>query len=253
MLMKKYAHIYKPLLERVYEEERQKHKREKDGVKAAKAKLHTIFGAFSNTDAHKSALTLLEKNADEAEIMKFHASTRERLPYLTDFYGFIFAHIGASACVLDLGCGFNPFSLPWFPEKPKTYHALDIDTRTADLTNRYFALQNLPPLAACADLAVETPNIQADVVFLFKLLPVLEAQKRGRGADLLRELRAKHFVLSYPLKTLSGKEKGFKDFYAAEARKLFSDEFPLVAEKVIGNELIYILGVGRDVLIAPNI
>ena len=256
--MKKYQNLYEPLIQRVFSEE--KHK--KDPEKAAKTRLHQLYGAYSQGNAYKKAEALLGSGSQSTSraILALHASTRERLPFLTEFYEFIAAHTlanaavcaGGSRIIADYGCGFNPFALPLMPpelvSKLEAYHAFDIDLHTKSLLNRFFQLHGLPPCAECADLAVETPCLSetgVDIAFFLKLLPVLEAQREGRGYELVRATNAKFAVISYPLKSLSGREKGMQKNYSEAFEKAlqtgkFAGLVP-IAEKRVGNELVYIL------------
>jgi len=275
----KYNMLYPPLLARIYAEE--KNKDSKDPTKAAKTRLHQMFGAYVQGNAHKKAIGLLEsgfcrdefqthpditecdviqRNGCEsfptneniaakevaASIMKLHASTKERLPYLEKFHGFIGKHTGNVETIMDLGCGFNPFSVPYLvTHNLKIYYAYDIDMRTKDILNRFFASQNLPQSADCRDLIVETPTEKVDLAFMCKLVPVLEAQATGRGFELARQLDTKFLVITYPLKSLGGRNKGMGKNYAAQFEKAQDagalDKYAIVAGEEIGNELVYVL------------
>jgi len=294
----KYNMLYPPLMERIYKEET--HKGGRDAVKATKTRLHQMFGAYVQGNAHKKAAALLQEleaggdaQAISRGIMGLHASTKERLPHLGDFLAFICKQVGKVETVLDLGGGFNPFSVPFWQEcfyetssemvgrlddcenalesgsalsqisklmgesedthvghsctrSIAAYYAYDIDVRTRDLLNRFFAYLNLPQTAACADLAVETPTEKVDLALMCKLVPVLEAQLPGRGFELARETNAKFLAITYPLKSLGGREKGMGKNYAAQfenacASGLLGD-YKLIANAEVGSELVYLLG-----------
>ena len=240
----KYSMIHPPLVARVYEEE--KARGAKDCEKATKTRLHQMFGAYVQGNAHKKAAALL---GQPVSILSLHASTKERLPHYPQFYEFLTTHAPNIQTIMDLGCGFNPFSLSFLPESVctslKAYYAYDIDTRTRDLLNQFFAQQNLPQTAACADLAVETPVEKADLALLCKLVPVLEMQRPGRGFELARQLDTKFLAITYPTKSLGGREKGMGKNYAAQFENAYASgalgDFELLASAQIGNELVYIL------------
>jgi 16S rRNA (guanine(1405)-N(7))-methyltransferase len=247
----KYSTLYAPLVERIFAEESGK----KDPKKAAKTRLHQLYGAYKQGNTHKKAHEALKtlgspafvKNdylPEIAKVLALHASTKERQPHLAEFYNFIFSHTNPPESVLDLGCGFNPFALHFMPtESLKIYHAYDIDLRLKNLLNQFFALHNLPPAAECADLTTEIPPHPADIAFMLKLLPVLEAQKTGRGFELANALNARFLVITYPLKSLGGREKGMEKTYshAFENAAHLLPNFRQVANAKIGNELVYIL------------
>ncbi|MCL1844649.1 MAG: hypothetical protein FWF77_01965 [Defluviitaleaceae bacterium] len=295
--MKKYDMLYPPLVERISaEEERRVHMSasarsleagcdfyHKKTQKAAKTRLHQMFGAYLHGNAHKKASRILarqthsghrghvsasahslevgrsflciENKPDAEALLALHASTRERLPHIKNFYEFIAAHAGENktSCeiktISDLGCGFNPFALPLMPAEfthsLEAYHAWDIDLRTRDLLSIFFAAQDLPQTAKCADLITDTPAISADVIFMLKLLPVLEAQSPGRGFALANAQNARFLIITYPTKSLGGREKGMEKNYSAAFENAVASgalsNFKPVASEKIGNELVYVL------------
>jgi len=257
-MSKKYDRVHPPLIERLLAEEG--HKKGPDSVKAVKTKLHQIYGAYTQDNAHKKAAKLLDEmqsieGIDSTQhpyteiankLLSLHASTKERLPCYSEFYDFILEHTGQIESILDIGCGYNPFSIPLIPDANlKAYYAYDIDTKTAELINRFFIILGLPPLATCADLAITIPQDTADIAFMCKLLPVLEAQSPGSGFRLARGLNVRHLLITYPLKSLGGREKGMARHYTiAFERALVEGElgqFGLVSKKQVGQEMLYLL------------
>jgi len=246
-MTKKYAGVYPPLIQRIQAEE--EHRGGKQALKAVKTKLHQLYGAYTQDNAHKKALALLndmEKGIDVThKLLSLHASTKERLEHYHEFYDFILEYTGPVESIIDIGCGYNPFSVKLIPTAIKAYHAYDIDVRVADMLNRYFALLEMPPLAKCADLAVDIPNTEADVALMCKLVPVLEAQSQGSGFRLARNLRVGYLLVTYPLKSLGGREKGMGKHYGTAFEKALADgemgHFVQVAKRQIGNELLYLM------------
>ena len=251
VISSKYNMLYTPLVQRIYEEESLKGS--KNCEKAVKTRLHQMFGAYVQGNAHKKAAALLQeleagKDTKDvcAAILALHASTKERLPHLENFCRFVATHTGPVETIMDLGCGFNPFSLHyWRMKNLSAYYAYDIDTRTKELINRFFSFLGFPPNADCADLAVETPADKVDLSLMCKLVPVLEAQAPGRGFELARLQNASFLVITYPLKSLGGREKGMGKNYAAQFEKAYAEgalgEFTLAEHREIGNELVYVL------------
>lgn len=251
---KKYAFLDEGLLLRICREEAGKFKKDKDYEKAVKNRLHQVFGAYFADDGHKAASLLLDRVAagemplaDAAQkVMLLHASTKERLP----LYPALFAWLAQSGCamerVLDIGCGFNPFCLA-LPNAPqvKAYTALDIDKRTALLNNRLFALLGLPPLAATLDAVLSTPTQTADLALVFKLLPVLEIQQKGRGFALLAQLPAQTAVVSFPLSSLGGKKKGMEETYTRLFEEHEGESWRILDKQKLGNELFYMIRKGE--------
>lgn len=251
----KYNMLYPSLLARIAAEEQTKNA--KNHEKAVKTRLHQMFGAYVQGSAHKKTTALLQTLTDGgdvteicAAIMVLHASTKERLPHQAAFCEFVIKHTGMVETMADLGCGFSPFSIPYWQScgcPISACHAYDIDTRTRDLLNRFFTCLGLPAHAACADLAVETPAENVDVALMCKLVPVLEAQRPGRGFELARLQNAKYLVITYPLKSLGGREKGMGKNYAAQFEKAWTQgalgHYAPVAGGEVGSELVYVLAV----------
>lgn len=226
---RKYRHVCDQTLERVAAWALERHAGA-HAVKEAKRKLHQVYGAyFDRMDWSRIEATVegLSARSDEATlewacrgILESHASARERLAHYECIWPRLFAELGEPRVVLDLACGLNPFSRPWrYMPEDGIYHAVDIDTRLCSLLNRFFALLQFPHSASCADLLVHPPSTQADVVLLLKTLPCLEQQEKGVSRRLLDTLRAQAFVLSFPTRSLGGREKGmarhYDDFMAA--------------------------------------
>lgn len=244
---KKYAAMDEKLMQRILEEERSRHSKTKDILKAAKNHLHQIHGAYAG-DEGKALRRLAAEGplcGREQAFLERHASTRERLPIAEEFFRTAFAGCPGVRSVLDLGCGLNPFFLPLMPASIERYTALDMDGEAAALLNRYFAERGLPQEASLADLVQRTPQIQADLAFLLKLFPVLEQQKKGRSLELLSELRSRVACVSFPLRSLSGKRKGMEESYTVFFEGLLGDSGWRVQEKrSFPGELLYVLSKG---------
>ena len=248
---KKYAHLHPPLVARICREESPKHARQKEAAKAIKNKLHTMFGAYA--EGLDKAVALAENAAQEsaqtvaARVLPLHASTRERAPYVAEALRFVFGVTGPAASILDVGCGLNPFTLPFFPAAARAglsaYHAWDIDRRLAAANNAFFAREGLPLLAACVDAAGDTfpREIPAtDVALFFKLMPLLQRQRLGCAAAWLRHTPATWRVVSFPTKSLGGREKGMRQTYAAALEEM-AGMLQIAASREIGDEMFYVL------------
>jgi len=258
---KKYSNVYQLLLERVCSEESVKYKKDKDKIKAVKNRLHEIYGAFLSENSVKFAEDAINKNIEaiinysynnniksSENLLKLNTSSNERLSFISELYKFIFDAIHCEInTILDIGCGFNPFSLPFMLELTpklniKSYYALDIDVNLAEIINKYFDLLKLPKYAGCIDLISETPPQKADVAFLFKMIPTIETCKKGRGFEIINNLDVKYIAVSFPTKTLCGKDKGMADHYAAFfENSLDSVKFEMTGKSIFMNELVYVL------------
>ena len=244
----KYHNLYPPFVDRIFTSQ----KNAKNPEKAAKTKLHQLYGAYTLPNSNKKASQIIKMLTKETisieninKLLKLHASTNERIPFYKDFYDFIIKSTGNVKSILDLGCGFNPFSIPFLPMKICEYHAIDIDVQVMELTNIFFDILGLPPNAVCADLDSCIPKINVDLTFMLKLLPVLEANNPGKAYKLLDELSTKWLVITFPTRSLGGKKKGMKENYQKSFINALNENsfmnYDLVSENCFGNELMFIL------------
>ncbi|MBM3498697.1 MAG: 16S rRNA methyltransferase [Armatimonadetes bacterium] len=228
---RKYAPLCPDTLRRVAWWAAERHPALREATKAAKRKLHQVYGAYvsqldlkrvqERTDALPSSAGKGPFEAACREVLACHASTAERLPFVEELYPALFALTGLPTTVVDLACGLNPFALPWMGLGPEArYLACDIDRRIVTPVSRLLAQAGLAGSAECRDVLVSPPDWEADVAFLLKSAPCLEQQEPGATLRVLRVIRARHMVVSFPAQSLAGRHKGMRDHYAATAARL---------------------------------
>lgn len=224
----KYRTVARELVRAVAAEELAKH-RPKDALKAVKSKLHQVAAAYVDGapqyDAWLVELAAAEgpeqRRAVCARIMARHASTRERLPVLEEFYARVFADLPPVQSIADLGCGLNPLALPRMGLAAEArYHACDVFTDQAAFLNRCFSLLGVHGHAETCDLVHAPGCPQADVALLLKVLPNLEQMEKGAASRLLDVVHAPVLIVSYPAHSLGGRRKGMPGHYAAQFEAL---------------------------------
>ena len=205
----------------------------KRAEKEARGLLHQVWGAYwpSRPDfgklLEKCRRDLAGKSPREAvlPVLRLHASTRERVPIMEDFYRGIFAVTGIPETVADLGCGLNPLTLPWMDLRPKSrYAGYDIDEeQNAFLTGVLEAAGYRSSRARVepGDVLLDEPP-SADVIFAFKLMPLLERQRRGASLELVRRVKCRYLVASFPAAGLSGRKRGIGEFHAGNFERILS-------------------------------
>jgi 16S rRNA (guanine(1405)-N(7))-methyltransferase len=228
----KYSRIHPEFVRRVAAQELEKSRKPKETIKAIKNKLHQVAGAYLEgkldptgwlADLQQASETGGPKELQSAcqKIMQQHASTRERLPILDDFYSAIFTHLPPIHSVLDLACGLNPLAIPWMPLTPDAaYHACDISRDITAFLDEALALLRVEGKAWDCDLLGEPPTQKVDLALLLKTLPVLEQVEKGSGARLLHSVKADYLLVSYPLRSLGGRDVGMAETYAADFMKI---------------------------------
>jgi 16S rRNA (guanine(1405)-N(7))-methyltransferase len=248
----KYDAICPDTVRRLAAQELPKRRSFKAALKATKRRLHQIYGAFeqkADYDALYRRLAHAYGSGNDAAIraacrqaLGLHSSTQERLSILEKFYARIWSVTGVPRALLDMGCGLNPLALPWMDLPPTArYLALDIDAARIDFLNRYFALAGLPPLARWQDLLCEPPASPVDVALLLKTSTTLEQQEEGAPLRLLRALSAPFVVVSFPIRSLGGREKGMATHYRREFQALVADEPWSIRELRFETELVFVV------------
>jgi 16S rRNA (guanine(1405)-N(7))-methyltransferase len=195
----------------------------RDAIKETKNKLHQVGGSYLAVQpSYATWLATLQPathdqtqlRAASIQIMMQHASTRERLPILDPFYHQIFTALPPIRRVLDVACGLNPLAMPWMPLATNAeYYACDIYSDMIAFVGAFLAQTNTAGKAWVCDLVSTPPTIEADLVLALKVLPVLEQIEKGAALRLLQTLQAPHIVVSFPTKTLSGRQKGMEAHY----------------------------------------
>ena len=109
-----------------------------------------------------------------------------------------------------------------------------------NLLNEFFKINNLNGHAYAGDVLYKVPEYECDVVFLFKILPLLEQQKKGYSKYLIDNLNSSNFVITFPTKSLSGKDYGMYNFYRNFMRENFT-YYDFIFESEYKNELLIIL------------
>ncbi|MDP2930044.1 MAG: hypothetical protein Q8N56_00340, partial [bacterium] len=194
--------------------------------------------AVEGRTSHKLKETVLP-------ILQLQSSIKERIPILDTFYQKIFAITGQPKTIIDWACGLNPLTWPWMdtaasPENCR-YLGFDIDKEQNDFLNNIFKTVNLKQFEIkLGDILIDK-SPQADVIFLLKLLPLLEHQQKGVSLEILKNLPANFLVVSFPTKTLGGKQRNMVDFYTKQFHDLIRNQ-PWQTEKILfPTELVFII------------
>ncbi len=221
----KYRTVAPDLIRRIGAAELAKRGNFKEAVKGTKNKLHQVGGAYGDTAVDYPKLLSRLQNADgEAarrqtcrDLMRLHASTRERLPILDEFYATILAGLPPIRSVIDMACGLNPLALAWMPlAADVTYHAYDIYGDMMAFLQGYFDLMGVHGVAHHQDILGQPPAEPDDLALILKTLPCLEQAEKGAARRLLETIRARHMLISYPVQSLGGRGKGMVENYEAQ-------------------------------------
>lgn len=244
----KYRHLDVQLVARVAAVELAKGRNFKESVKATRNKLHQVAGAYlperveyGKWWAHiANAATLDARQIALREVMANHASTRERLPFIDDFYATVLGDLPPIHSVLDLACGLNPLASPMMPlVGGASYYACDIYQDQIGFLNEVLALNGVQGSAFVGNLLQATPTQTVDVALLLKTIPCLEQIDKTIGPRLLTEIRADILVVSFPSRSLGGHGKGMVQNYAEHFAKLVEGQGWQVERFDFPTELVF--------------
>jgi len=249
----KYRTICPELIASIGAQELAKRANLKAAVKATKNKLHQVGGAYWQRTVDYSEwldrLQLAARSQDRAQllqicdrIMAHHTSTQERLPMLQQFYTRIFAALPPIHSVLDIACGLNPLAMLSMPlAENATYYACDIYQDTINFINQFMKIVNVSGEAQVCNLIQTCPNYQVDVAFVFKTLPCLEQIDKHAGIRLLEAIQSQVTLVSFPNRSLGGKNKGMASHYESRLRTQIADKPWSVQRLEFPTELVFLI------------
>ena len=221
----KYRHISRDLIRGVGARELAIRRNLKEAVKATKNKLHQIGGAyFEAAIDYDRALAELRATRDDpaafrrtcGDIMGRHASTRERLAIVDDFYNVVLANLADIRVVMDVACGLNPLALPWMPFGGQIeYVAYDIYIDLIGFIGEFFKIVGVPGQAEVRDVIGNPPARAVDLALILKTLPCLEQVDKTAASRLIDAIQARYLLISYPARSLGGRGKGMVENYEA--------------------------------------
>lgn len=252
----KYRHVDKDFILSIGASELRKRRNLKEAIKATRNKLHQVGGAYQQTvpqygrwlDELRQAAESRSGERDEAirtacrDIMRHHASTRERLPVLDRFYNVILADSAPVHSVIDIACGLHPLAIPWMPLAANArYYAYDIYQDMMDFLNACLPYLDVQGEAQVCDVIHACPTQRAEVAFLLKAIPCLEQIDPLAGGRLLETIHADQLVVSFPASSLGGKNKGMVTNYEAHFMEMVGDKPWSVERFVFPTELVFLV------------
>jgi 16S rRNA (guanine(1405)-N(7))-methyltransferase len=249
---RKYRYVCEELVRQIGTRELAVRRNYKEAVKATKKKLHQVGGAYFETNiSYIRAIEELQKakNASPEEfrhvcqkLMGFHASTKERLGILEEFYATTFASIQPIRVVLDIACGLNPLAIPWMPlDEQVTYYADDIYQDLMAFMQEFMGILGIDGHAETHDVTQSPPAQKADVALMLKTLPCLEQIDKTAGLRLLETINATYLLISFPVQTLGGRKKGMVENYEARFYELIQAKPWTIQKFTFATELAFLI------------
>jgi 16S rRNA (guanine(1405)-N(7))-methyltransferase len=232
---KKYQSLDPVIVRQIGQQELTRRKNYKSALRSARARLHQAACVFQLQDLDypsvEKELAALPRSIDAEEtrdfclrLMKLHASSKERLPILEHFFNEIAGEMVGINSILDCACGLNPLSLPWTPWKENIrYDACDVFTDMVGFVQKFLDHFGIKGNACTCDLSRETPAGEYDLVLLLKTLPCLEQLEKNSTARLLKSIQGRYLLVSYPVASLGGHQKGMIRNYTHQFESLTAE------------------------------
>ena len=216
--------------------------------KRIKEKLHQAAGAYLSGINTKRALKEIKAGATVEDLLKKHSSTAERISIIEQLAKDIAPFTQEASTLLDIGCGLFPLYHQKLALKPSiTYHAQDVHGEILMIVAEYFNQQGGSHVIHHTDVT-ELDFSKADLVFLFKIMPLLRHrthQDTQQSLDrwLMRQLsNHKNIILSVPTKSLSGKICGMSENYQAYVETLSAEvDRKIITTFEYENEKVFVL------------
>lgn len=249
---RKHRHICPGVVRRVGAGKLAAHPGLKKAIKATKRKLHQVGAAYLPRtmlysrwlgELREAAQSGGEKGLREAcaRIMAHHASTRERLPILGRFYRATLSELAPVRSVLDVGCGLHPLAIPWMPlAQGASYFAVDMYADLVGFLGEFMALVEVRGRAEALDVLGPLPSEEVELAFLLKTLPCLEQLEPGVGRRLIESIPARHLLVSFPVRSLGGRQRGMLASYEARFREVAREDWA-VRRLVFDAELTFLV------------
>jgi len=230
----RYRNVCRDAVIRIGARELKRRKTWKEAEKETRNRLHQISGAFLEGRPHYTRWIQDLREAPDEEIyrselrriMHAHASTHERLSRLETFYSTVLETIRPVHSVIDIACGFNPLSLPWMGlAEGASYTGFDLFSDMAAFTSEAMRCPFSPEIGVqveTCDLVAGPPTIGADLALVQKFLPILQSDGDTKNLDWLRGLRTRHALITFPTRTLGGRNVGMSGTYAEQFNSILA-------------------------------
>ncbi len=209
---KEYSQLPGKDVERVFEKFDKSHFSDEEKIKMIRKFLMENYSGFGS----KKLLTKRERKAEW--ILKKHLSTRERYKHYKEIYERILKGFSKNIGVIDLGCGVNGFSYPFFLEAGLNpdYIGVEAIGQFVEKTNNFFeenkhkgrvVHETLLHLEKIKEIVKKTKKPR--VVLMFKVVDSLESLERNYSKELILELKdfVERFVVSFPTKSMVKREQ----------------------------------------------
>ena len=196
----------------------------KGAERNARRVLHQVWGAFFGARPDFRGLAMqagkdLHLGGSAESVLKpmllLQSSTRERVSFMGGFFKDVLGAAGSPRVVVDHACGLNPLAaVMGMMPGVMSYVGHDIDLELISFLEAVsLAAGTGDRVRVSARDALEEDAEEADCVLMLKLLPCLDLQKKDGALEAMRLRRCKRLVVSFPVRSISGRKAGMGKFY----------------------------------------
>jgi 16S rRNA (guanine(1405)-N(7))-methyltransferase len=144
--------------------------------------------------------------------------------------------------VLDIACGLNPLAIPWMGlADGAEYYAYDIYEDMVEFLQAFMALTPVKGRAVVCDVLRSCPQPRVDLALVLKSIPCLEQIDKAAGAHLLDAIDADYLLVSFPVHSLGGRDKGMPATYEARFRELLAGRDLAIKRFAFATELAFLI------------
>ena len=94
--------------------------------------------------------------------------------------------------------------------------------------------------AESRDVIADCPHDEVDVALVLKAIPCLEQLDKRAGDILLDTIKARHIVVSFPTRTVGGRNVGMTNNYDVRFNDLIAQRNVQVKRYELENELVFV-------------
>jgi 16S rRNA (guanine(1405)-N(7))-methyltransferase len=121
------------------------------------------------------------------------------------------------------------------------YYAYDIYKDMVGFINNFMVICNIQGRAETRDIIRDTPEVNADVAFVLDTIPCLEQIEKWAGLKVLESINSHFLVVSFPVKSLCGREKNMRKHYEAAFNKLTREKDWNIRKLEFRTELVFLI------------
>jgi 16S rRNA (guanine(1405)-N(7))-methyltransferase len=252
----KYRHVHIDTITDIVGRETSLAVSEADLERRARLKLHLVVADYLLSARPSRVLRGLDEAAaggPEAlrgwcrAVLARHASTAERLADLDRLYEVVFDLTGPVASVADLACALNPFTVPWLRAVSTAgYTGYDLNHTYVELGTRFLDLADPGSTVRYQDVLVRPEEVRADLALLLKTYHCMESRRAQSALRLVDSLASAYVVVSFPLRSLSGRTAHFTEPHLARLAGLAARRGWRLHRATLTSEELAVIVKGED-------